>query len=252
MFSLIHISSEPDILSKKSDQVEQRMESQLAREELSRASQPSRWRRPFVQICFLISVGALLIFFGIVDIVFHQRPLLQIDRIVAEYLQPRTTDLGMSVMTVVSELAVPGVPVLAAIGAPLLAYRRRWADLALWVVAISGGLLLNSWLKQVYDAVRPAVADPLRLGFEWGFPSGHAIAALIAYGALGVLLWVRITHPRRRITVALGLAALILLIGFSRLYVRDHYLGDVLAGYAVGLSWLALCVGVWAAFRRTA
>jgi undecaprenyl-diphosphatase len=225
------------------------MESQLAHDNMSRAAQPSRWRQPFVQICFLISFASLLIFFGIVDIVFHQRPLLQIDRIIAEYLQQRTTDLGMSVMTLISELAVPGVPVLAVVGMLALAYWRRWADLALWVVAISGGLVLNSWLKQVYDAIRPAVADPLRLAFEWGFPSGHAIAALIAYGLLGVLLWDRITHPRRRIAVAIGLVALILVIGFSRLYVRDHYLGDVLAGYTVGLSWLALCVGVWAAIR---
>ena len=223
------------------------MESQLTN--TAHMPQPSRWRQPFVQICFLISVGSLLIFFGIVDIVFHQRPLLQIDRIIAEYLQRHTTDLGMRVMTFFSELAVPGVPALAVVGVLLLAYRRRWADLTLWVVAISGGLLLNRWLKQVYDAVRPAIADPLRLAYDWGFPSGHALAALIAYGLVGVLLWFRVTRPRRRIAVALSLAALILLIGFSRLYVRDHYLGDVLAGYTVGLSWLALCVGIWAAFR---
>jgi membrane-associated phospholipid phosphatase len=212
------------------------MESQLARDKMSHASQSSRWRQPFVQVCLLISVGSLLIFFGIVDIVFHQRPLLQIDRIIAEYLQQHTTNLGMSVMTVFSALAVPGVPVLAVIGSLMLAYRRRWAELTLWVVAISGGLFLNIWLKLVYDAVRPPIADPLRLAFEWGFPSGHALAALIAYGLVGVLLWFRITRPRRRIAVALGLTALILLIGFSRLYIRDHYLGDVLAGYAVGLS----------------
>jgi len=68
-------------------------------------------------------------------------------------------------------------------------------------------------------------------------------------GVLGVLLWFHIARPRLRNVVALSLAALILLIGFSRLYVHDHYLGDVLAGYAVGLSWLALCVGVWAIYR---
>jgi len=225
------------------------MESPLTRDQITRNSRSGGWRRPLVQLCLLISACSLLIFFGIVDIVFHQRPLLQVDRIVSEDLQPHITPLGMTVMTFISELADPGVPALAVVGALLLAYRRRWADLALWVVAISGGIFLNSWLKQVYDAVRPPVADPLRLAFEWGFPSGHAIAALIAYGVLGVLLWFHIAGPRLRNVVALSLAALILLIGFSRLYVHDHYLGDVLAGYAVGLSWLALCVGVWAIYR---
>ena len=95
----------------------------------------------------------------------------------------------------------PGVPALAVVGALLLAYRRRWADLTLWVVALCGGFFLNWWLKQVYDAVRPPVADPLRLAFEWGFPSGHAIAALIAYGVLGVLLWFHIARPDRKSVV---------------------------------------------------
>jgi hypothetical protein len=148
------------------DQVENRMESQLAGDQVARASSPSRWRQPLVRVCFLVSIAALLIFFGIVDIVFHQRPLLQIDRIVAEYLQQHTTRLGMRVMTFISSLAVPGVPALTVISALLLAYRRRWAELTLWVVAISGGLLLNSWLKQVYAAVRPPIADPLGLAFE--------------------------------------------------------------------------------------
>jgi membrane-associated phospholipid phosphatase len=225
------------------------MASQLAQDETSHAPQSSRWRHPFVQVSLLISILALLIFFGIVEIVFQQRPLLQIDAIVAEYLQQHTTPLGIGVMTFFSELAIPGVPLLAVVGALLLMYRRRWAELTLWIAVLGGGLFLNSWLKQVYNAVRPPIADPLRLAFEWGFPSGHALAALIAYGLLGVLLWFRITRPRRRIAVALSLAALILMIGFSRLYVGDHYLGDVLAGYAVGLSWLAFCVGVWAAYR---
>src|SRR4051812_34266405 len=104
------------------------MESQLAREEMSRTSQPSRWRRPVVQICFLISAGSLLVFFGIVDIVFHQRPLLQIDSIVAEYLKGHTLPHTIRAMRIISGLAVPGVPILAVIITLALAYRRRWAD----------------------------------------------------------------------------------------------------------------------------
>jgi undecaprenyl-diphosphatase len=184
-----------------------------------------------------------------VEIVFQQLPLLKVDRVVAVYLFHIKTPLGMRVMTFFSELANPGVLLFGTAGALLLAYRRRWADLALWVIALYGGFTLNWWLKQVYSAVRPAFADPLRLAFNWEFPSGHALAALIAYGLCGILLWERIARPRLRIAVALALVALILTIGFSRLYVGDHYLGDVLAGYAVGLSWLALCVAVWAAYR---
>jgi undecaprenyl-diphosphatase len=226
------------------------MESHLARAEASRGL-PRPGRLPAVTWYGLsVSVLALLAFLGIADIVFRQRPLLQVDAIVAEYLVRHATPPTMRIMELFSALAVPGAPLLGIAGALLLVYRRRWADLVLWAAALYGGFLLNWWLKQAYDAIRPAVADPLRLGFEWGFPSGHALAALVVYGAAGVLLWVRLPRPRVRAALVATLAALILLIGFSRLYVRDHYLGDVLAGYAVGLSWLSLCVSAWAAYRR--
>jgi membrane-associated phospholipid phosphatase len=87
------------------------------------------------------------------------------------------------------------------------------------------------------------------MGHWWQFPSGHVLGATIGYGLVLLLLWRRLGWPGLRVTFVLGLAALLLLIGFSRLYIRDHYLGDVLAGYAAGLSWLAFCAGIWAAYR---
>ena len=38
----------------------------------------------------------------------------------------------------------------------------------------------------------------------------------------------------------LAAGLIILYIGFSRLFVGDHYLTDVLAGYALGVAWSGL------------
>jgi membrane-associated phospholipid phosphatase len=226
------------------------MESQLSRNGISPHWISPRWQRPLVRASFLIGTLALLIFLALALIEQWQLALLGLDTSVALFLKEfMARHGGVRMMRVASGLADPGALLLGAGGAALLAYRRRWADLALWTAALGGGLALNIALKQIFDGLRPAWADPLRLGQEWQFPSGHVLGATICYGLIVVLCWQKLGRPSQRVAALAGLAGLLLVIGFSRLYIRDHYLGDVLAGYAVGLSWLAACVGVWAAYR---
>ena len=85
----------------------------------------------------------------------------------------------------------------------------------------------------------PAVVGPFvaaeidASGFT--FPSGHAVAATVVYGGLGLL--VSIGRRRTRYLVAAGV---ILLIGLSRLVLGVHYPRDVIAGIAVGAGILAV------------
>jgi membrane-associated phospholipid phosphatase len=225
------------------------MESQLTRDSTSQYWTPRRRQRPLVRTSFMIGIFALLIFLALALVVLRQLPLLGLDTSVALFLKEYAARHGgVRVMRLVSGLADPGVLILGAAGVALLAYRRRLADLALWVTALAGGLVLNTTIKQLFDGFRPAWADPLRLGHEWQFPSGHVLGATVCYSLIVLLSWPKCSRLRQRIALLVGLVGLLLLIGFSRLYLRDHYLGDVLAGYAVGLSWLAACIGVWAAY----
>jgi undecaprenyl-diphosphatase len=40
--------------------------------------------------------------------------------------------------------------------------------------------------------------------------------------------------------LSLGILSLVLFEGFSRIFHANHYLTDVVAGYALGLAWLVL------------
>lgn len=82
------------------------------------------------------------------------------------------------------------------------------------------------------EAVRliPLANDP------YGFPSGHAVAAVVVYGGL---LTVRDALDDRR-TVA-GAALVVSLVAFSRVALGMHYLGDVVAGIGLGLVVLIVC-----------
>jgi undecaprenyl-diphosphatase len=113
---------------------------------------------------------------------------------------------------------------------------------ALFVVgAVSGGALLGSILKSIFDRPRPSVVPHLIDVNSLSFPSGHAMNSAVAYLTLGALL--AQSEPSRPARIYLvGLAAIATaLVGISRVYLGVHWPTDVIAGWCVGATWAALC-----------
>ena len=133
--------------------------------------------------------------------------------------------------------------------AVLLGIRRHWSALALWLGTLSSGYLLNLLLKQLLQGPRPHLEDVTILEQSTGFPSGHTMMALMAYGLLAYGVWPLLRQPRQRWILAATLALLILLIGYSRMYIGVHYFSDVVGGYAAGLFWLSVCLMLNAVVR---
>ena len=120
-------------------------------------------------------------------------------------------------------------------------YFRRWRPAALALVtAMSGAIAWNWMLKTALHRARPAPyfgVDPE----SFSFPSGHAFFALTFCGAL-LLIFAR----RRKLTPfgVASAAALVIAIGWSRIYLGVHYPSDVAAGYLAGTAWLAALYGL--------
>ena len=131
---------------------------------------------------------------------------------------------------------------------PLLAvalfafYRRGWRlSAVLLVVSTGGSVVLTTVLKGVFQRTRPELFDSGYQASFYSFPSGHATVAVGFYGMLTVILAYRLRGAARWTVAACGLLV-VLLIGFSRLYLGVHYPTDILAGYLSALLWL-VCVG---------
>ncbi len=116
-------------------------------------------------------------------------------------------------------------------------WRQKSYILPLWLSLI-GSSLLSFLSKLAFERPRPPLAVYTETSFS--FPSGHATAAVAFYG---FLIYFLLRHTRRLLNktfiLLIGLA-LILALGFSRLYLGVHYLSDVLAGYLLGALWLIL------------
>lgn len=97
------------------------------------------------------------------------------------------------------------------------------------------GTLFSQFLKLLCRVPRPWVRDPSftvvdsaqRGATGYSFPSGHAQNAACTFGA--------IARASKRRALRVALVVLILLIGFSRLYLGAHDLADVGVGLLIGL-----------------
>lgn len=122
----------------------------------------------------------------------------------------------------------------------LLLWQKRRLEALTFVITISGSLGLNIWLKELFARHRPALWDQVLQVSFYSFPSGHAMVSLVFYA---VLVYGLIRQFRSlRLLMPIAATGLIAAIGFSRLYIGVHWPTDVVAGYAAGLVWLAVCL----------
>jgi membrane-associated phospholipid phosphatase len=104
---------------------------------------------------------------------------------------------------------------------------------------------LNVDLKDLFQQPRPFDFDPsvqLAPAEGYGLPSGHSQSAVVVWGSLAA--WTRKTWLR---VVAI---VLMVLIGFSRVYLGVHFPTDVLAGWTIGALLLIFYMTVQPAVEK--
>lgn len=189
-------------------------------------------------------LGALLLFVNMVRRVFflHNN---RFDDKVFNYLQNHVSDENNQVMLFFTylgrhEFLIPANLVLIAYF--LFIKKHRWYSIKVPAIALSS-LALMFGLKHLFDRDRPLI-PLLEEARGLSFPSGHALMSVTFYGLLIYIVFKGFKNKPLKWTFISLLLLLILIIGFSRIYLRVHYASDVIAGFCVGLLWLVICVWV--------
>jgi membrane-associated phospholipid phosphatase len=126
---------------------------------------------------------------------------------------------------------------MAGIGVILLFTRIRSGLMVLLTLALSG-LIAQLLKKQIfYEALRPGFffkgmdgfhqVPGVELHLRHSFPSGHATTAFALFFLLALI------NQNKGLQIFFLIAALI--AAFSRVYLSQHFLSDVLAGSAIGM-----------------
>jgi undecaprenyl-diphosphatase len=142
-------------------------------------------------------------------------------------------------ITSLGSIAVLGI--VSFVVAAYLLLAKSPAAALLVLVAVLGGLAINSLLKIQFARPRPDLFVPAAKVFTASFPSGHAAYSAITYMTLAALLARTTGCLRLRIYFVAVAVALTFMIGVSRVYLGVHYPTDILAGWCVGSAWALLC-----------
>jgi undecaprenyl-diphosphatase len=177
--------------------------------------------------------------------VINREPLTVVDAQLSTWLHVHASRPLTTVMLVITALGATWTVTGIALTFLLYLFWRRRFD---WLVAVAssvfGGMLLNKLLKYAFHRERPHFDDPILRLTSYSFPSGHTMMATVLYGVLAAYVFAEVKDWRARAMVTLAAGLLILLVGFSRIYLGAHYLSDVLGALAEGLAWLSLCLTV--------
>ena len=180
--------------------------------------------------------------FGVIteDVLGHEELAIE-DSPVQGWLAAHRTAWLTAVMQVVTELgsAVVALPLVlvAALVIPAQGRRRRAVTNAL-VVVVGAAVLVNA-IKLLIGRSRPDLAQMLVDTGSYSFPSGHSAQSAAAYAMIAYLVAKRWPPWGRQVTAWTAAVLVVLLVGFSRLYLGAHWFTDVLGGYALGAAWTA-------------
>jgi undecaprenyl-diphosphatase len=117
-------------------------------------------------------------------------------------------------------------------------YRRGQQWWALWLAAAGlGGVMISQTVKRVVDRPRPMWDNPLNDLTSPSFPSGHAMAGIYGYVALGMVAWFLLASPWNAV-IGTALMLFGVLMGPSRVAFGVHWPSDVLGGWLYATAWL--------------
>jgi undecaprenyl-diphosphatase len=146
-------------------------------------------------------------------------------------------------LILITSLGNPASLVLLTMAFAVVLLLKRYRYAALFAASMGALMsLVNVGIKYWVRRPRPFIADPqiraLVHAGGFSFPSGHSSGTMIFYGSMILLAWALLKRQSAKWLITCLASSMILLTGYSRIFVRVHYPTDVFAGFSLGFALL--------------
>lgn len=163
---------------------------------------------------------------------------IHVDQVVSSHLQPTDTQHVNAVMVAFSIFGnVPSAILITVSISVLLFFLKRKRESILMLSTLLTGVV--SWIvKVLVDRPRPT-ADLVNIlektSFQ-SFPSGHTLFYTVLFGNAAILIFYAKGMKSWLKFILMGLCIIIVIIaGYSRIYLGSHWFTDVLGGLILGI-----------------
>lgn len=177
--------------------------------------------------------------------------LSRIDEPVSRYITGHREAWLTTVLKSVTRVGdpLPLVVLVALVGAWAWRRSRDWTPMVTMVATLLGAIALNAVVRPLVGRPRPQMGSIVEAA-GFAFPSAHATQTMAVYGVLAVVISRHLKSWPRAVAIWTSATLVVLLVGFSRLYLGINWITDVVGGYALGALWLVAVLATTGALRH--
>lgn len=178
----------------------------------------------------------LFLIFCVMAVLVHYGLTGSFDTAVYKFVIGFRSDSLTKVLLFITEFAsVKSIVFLCAVS--LIGLFWKYYKSLFLVLNVIVSTIFNVVLKNIMMVPRPNI---LRLAEETGysFPSGHSMASVAFYGFIIYLILSSNMNKYLKVVISSFIVILIIVIGFSRVYLGVHNASDVIAGYSISTGLL--------------
>lgn len=197
-----------------------------------------------VSLSVLLMIGVFILclwgLFIVADMIFEDKNF-SFDENVFTMIKPWESPLHTSIMLVITFIGSQNflLPANLLLIAYYLYFRKNKSRAyKIATISITSVVVMFS-MKFFLQRERPLVPLIAKV-HGYSFPSGHTFTSVTFYGIIAYLIYRNVKSTILKWTLIVACIVLVLLVGYSRVYLRLHYASDVIAAFCLGLIWLLL------------